>query len=93
MAPRWGGVVSICGDALYHTYDVPVEGSPHARQCRACGERQRYNPPTGQGRDPFVMVDESDLRELLRGCRSPLTSTALGIDGLCDRLERLLGTP
>lgn len=82
--------MSGCTGARYHTFDVPVAGSPFARQCSTCGERQRYNPPTGQGRDPFVLVDEGDLRELIGAYRDQAAMSDEGALALCDRLEALL---
>lgn len=84
------GVMSDCTGARFHTFDVPVAGSPYARQCRDCGESQRYKAPTGGGRDPFVIVDERDLRELIDAYRGQAAMPDEGAEALCDRLELLL---
>lgn len=49
----------------YHTFDVPVEGAQHSRRC-ACGQPQRYKPPTGRGVEfTDVLVDAADLAVVL----------------------------
>ncbi len=78
------------GACIVHTFSTPVEGKPHARQCRFCAEPQVYRPPTGGGRDPFVMVDEADLRELIECYRGQAAMPDERAKALCDRLESLL---
>lgn len=63
----------LCATRGLHTYSVPVEGEPNARQCVGCGSRQpKYVAPTGPSAKERHAALVQDRMEMLGKIVVPL---------------------